>query len=116
MLNFPSGWGRMPSCGGLLTRALFAFSDAPSHCRPPQIPLSTLANRLPRIARPAPTQRRRLATFQFLVNREEVLNFQTDVREDSVHGVDLVITGIPARDRQNLLIALVLVNHIENPN
>jgi hypothetical protein len=79
-----------------------------------QITESAVDNRFARLARAAPSFHPRQSAFQFLINRKEVFDFPANVLEDLVHGVDLIVPGIPCRHGENLLIALLGINHVQD--
>ena len=63
---------------------------------------------------PPPTGHGGHLTLKFLVNGEEVLNLAANVREDLIHGVDLVVTWVAGRDREDLLVRLGAIDHVEH--
>src|SRR5262249_31722675 len=51
--------------------------------------------------------------FQLLIDCEEVLDFQAHVRLDIVHILDLFNARIVFGNRENLLIELIRVDHVQ---
>src|SRR5215510_8585862 len=55
-----------------------------------------------------------LLPFQFLVDREEVLDLPAHVGKNLVHGVYLIVARIAIRDGQDFLVSLLVIHHVED--
>jgi len=64
--------------------------------------------------RSAPSIDAGLLAFELLIDGEEMLDLTADVGEDLVHCVDLIVAGITSRYRQDLLVALFGIHHVQD--
>src|SRR5688500_11015967 len=71
-------------------------------------------NSAPSFPWPAPTFHTSEFALEFLVDGEEVLDLPADMREDLIHGVDLIVARVASRNGENLLIAFFGVHHVED--
>jgi len=79
-----------------------------------EVVFAALENYFAGIPQAPPSECGRRAAFQLFINREEMLDFVPDVREDLIDIADLVVAGIAVGYGQDFLIVFLAIDHLQH--
>jgi len=81
-----------------------------------EIQLPAHADEVTGFAWTAPSSHFRAFSFQLFIDREEVLDLAKVVRKNLVHGVNLIEARVAIGYREDFLVGLILVHHVQEPD